>query len=201
MIVTNKSKLNDLVWLDSCEFLANRRSKDPNTKVGAMIVRPDNTLASQGFNGFAKKYPDVRYDDPEFKHKRVIHAEMNAILFAKEPVDGYTLYCNVAPCGRCMSVIAQAGIKRVVAYDDLFFRPNLDHDVTVDICSKLGIELLIWHNRNKYCPDNDHFAVFHVWHSLHWPYKVEITDYRQNHFNSGRLKHEWLDACVKSGCC
>ena len=33
-------------------------SKDPSTKVGSVIVRPDKTIASVGFNGFPKGVPD-----------------------------------------------------------------------------------------------------------------------------------------------
>ena len=34
-------------------------SKDPSTKVGAVIVRPDRTVASVGFNGFARGVDDT----------------------------------------------------------------------------------------------------------------------------------------------
>jgi len=50
------------------------------------------------------------------KYSRVVHAEMNAILFAREPVKGYTLYTvPFMPCDRCFVHVAQAGIVRVVS--------------------------------------------------------------------------------------
>lgn len=68
-------------------------SKDPSTKVGAVIVRPDKTIASMGFNGFPKKLKDdARYNDREVKYSLIVHGEINAILFAKESLTGYTLY-------------------------------------------------------------------------------------------------------------
>lgn len=91
-------------------------SKDPSTKVGAVITRPDLTVASVGFNGFARNMKDdeALYANREQKYSRIIHAEMNAILNAHGPVEGYSLYVTLAPCDRCSVFIAQAGIKRVV---------------------------------------------------------------------------------------
>lgn len=52
----------------------------------------------------------------EAKLDRIIHAEMNAILFLKEPALGYTLYTSpFGPCNRCAVHVIQAGISRVVA--------------------------------------------------------------------------------------
>lgn len=94
-------------------------SKDPSTKVGTVIVRPDKTVASTGFNGFPKGLSDdpMLYDIKEFKYSRIIHAEMNALLFAKEDLLDYTLYTfPCLPCDRCAMHIIQAGIKRVVTF-------------------------------------------------------------------------------------
>lgn len=93
-------------------------SKDPSTKVGAVIIRPDRTVASIGFNGFPKGMSDSveLYEDRETKYDRVIHAEINAILNAMEPVCGYTLYTwPFFTCSRCSVHIIQAGISRVVS--------------------------------------------------------------------------------------
>lgn len=91
-------------------------SKDPSTKCGAVIVRPDLTIASLGFNGFARGVDDDdRLLDRETKYKLIIHAEMNAILSAAEPVKGYTLYIwPYMACERCAVHVIQAGIARVV---------------------------------------------------------------------------------------
>lgn len=92
-------------------------SKDPSTQCGAVIVRPDRTIACTGYNGFPRNMYDTprRYDNREEKYPRVIHAEMNAILTAKEPLTGYTLYVTpFSPCDRCATHIIQSGIKKVV---------------------------------------------------------------------------------------
>lgn len=94
-----------------------RWSKDPSTQVGAVIVRPDRTIASVGYNGFPRGVvDDHRLHTREDKYPLVVHAEMNAVLNAREPLNGYTLYLWPLPCcSRCAVHIIQAGIKRVVA--------------------------------------------------------------------------------------
>ena len=93
-------------------------SKDPSTKVGAIIVRPNRTLCSVGYNGFPRGVDDTeeRYEDRETKYQMVVHAEINAILTAEEELKGYTLYVSpLHPCPQCAAAIIQVGIKRVVS--------------------------------------------------------------------------------------
>lgn len=100
-------------------------SKDPSTKCGAVIVRPDRTVASVGFNGFPKGCSDADelYENRELKYARVVHAELNAILHAREPLTGYTMYTWPAgygpSCDRCSAHVIQAGITRVVHVLDI----------------------------------------------------------------------------------
>jgi dCMP deaminase len=93
-------------------------SKDPSTKVGAVITRPDKTMASFGYNGFPRGIADTeeRLNDRDVKYDLVVHGEINAILSAREPLHGYTLYTwPFLTCKRCALHVVQAGIKRVVA--------------------------------------------------------------------------------------
>lgn len=93
-------------------------SKDPSTKVGAVIVRPDRTIAGVGYNGFPRGVADndARYADRSQKYPMTVHAEMNAILSTKEPLNGFTIYVSpLSPCASCAGAIIQAGIRRVVA--------------------------------------------------------------------------------------
>jgi len=92
-------------------------SRDPDKKVGSVIVRPDKTIATMGFNGFPRGVDDLpdRLLNRELKLDMVVHAEMNAILHAREPLHGYTLYVwPFHPCTRCATAIIQSGIKHVV---------------------------------------------------------------------------------------
>ncbi|KAB2918504.1 MAG: CMP deaminase [Hyphomicrobiaceae bacterium] len=92
-------------------------SKDPSTKVGSIIVRPDRTVASQGYNGFPRgvlDLPALLHDRPA-RLLRTVHAEANAIVAAAEKLHGCTLYVwPFPPCATCAGLIIQAGISRVV---------------------------------------------------------------------------------------
>lgn len=106
----------DLFYLGMAKYVS-KKSKDPSTQVGAVIVRPDRTLASIGFNGFPQGMNDdpALYANREEKLSRVIHAEINAREFAKESVKGYTIYVwPFMPCDRCAGQMIQAGIARFV---------------------------------------------------------------------------------------
>lgn len=110
-------------WIEQAQHYATQ-SKDPSTKVGAVIVRPNGTLASAGVNGFPRKILDLRerLEDKPTKYRLTIHAEMNALHFAHEDLTGASLYATFCPCDDCAKHIVQRGVKRV-------FYP-LDHENT-----------------------------------------------------------------------
>ena len=111
------SKEWDLHFLKIAE-LVSLRSKDPSTKCGAVIVRPDKTIASTGFNGFPKRMPDFKewYENREEKYSRIVHCEMNAALHAYEKLEFCTLYTTGPCCDRCAVHMIQAGITHFVAW-------------------------------------------------------------------------------------
>jgi dCMP deaminase len=91
-------------------------SKDPSSQVGAVIVRPDRSIASVGFNGFPRGVEDKadRLADRPTRLLYTLHAEMNAILAAKEPLGGHSIFVYpYQPCAHCAAAIVQAGIKEV----------------------------------------------------------------------------------------
>ena len=88
-------------------------SKDPSTQVGAVIVDQDKRIVSTGFNGFPRCVNDAPVDR-EVKLLRTIHAEENALLFARRDVTGMSVYVTRPPCARCAAKLVQAGIVRVV---------------------------------------------------------------------------------------
>ena len=106
----------DRRFLELANFVA-AWSKDPSTKVGAVIVRADRTVASMGFNGFPRGVLDRedRYADRATKYAMVVHAENNALINARQSLEGYTLYVTpLPPCTQCAAAIIQCGIARVV---------------------------------------------------------------------------------------
>ena len=92
-------------------------SKDPSTKCGAVITR-GKKIVSIGFNGFPAKCSDDEslYNNRDVKYARVLHAEINAILSAKQELLGCTIYVYpLSPCSQCAAAIIQSGITAVVA--------------------------------------------------------------------------------------
>jgi dCMP deaminase len=91
-------------------------SKDPSSQVGAVIVRPDRSIASVGFNGFPRGVEDSRerIANRDTKLLYTLHAEINAILAAQEPLQGHSIFVYpFQPCAHCAAAIVQAGIKNV----------------------------------------------------------------------------------------
>jgi dCMP deaminase len=115
--MTTDTRPGIIDWaLDLCDHVA-LRSRDPSTRVGAVIMRPDKTIASVGYNGFPRGTRDDAeiYADRPRKYARTVHAEMNAILTAREPLVGYRLYVSpLHPCSQCAAAIIQAGISEVI---------------------------------------------------------------------------------------
>lgn len=92
-------------------------SKDPSTQTGAVIVDKSIRVVSLGFNGFPTGISDDdRLNNRDEKYPIIIHAEINAQLFANRNLEGCTIYTYpFQPCARCASVLIQAGINRVVS--------------------------------------------------------------------------------------
>lgn len=100
-------------------------SKDPSTKVGAIVVSDKGKILAEGWNGFPKGIADTeeRLHDREQKYKLVVHAEMNCIYNASYTgscLDGGDLYVYGLPvCSQCSLGVIQSGIRRVfMCYPD-----------------------------------------------------------------------------------
>lgn len=89
-------------------------SKDPSTRVGAVIADGRQRVVSVGFNGPPRGTDDSTVSDRDRKLLRTLHAEENAILFAQRDLAGCTIYVTHPPCAHCAALIVQAGIGRVV---------------------------------------------------------------------------------------
>jgi len=99
-----------------------RRSKDPRTKIGAVLVLPgDKDPISHGYNGFAREVDDnvpERWERPE-KYEWVTHAEENSVLNCSrkgQSSKGAVMFTQGVPCSRCTDAVIQGGIVEIVVH-------------------------------------------------------------------------------------
>ena len=119
--------------LDIAKTVA-KKSKDPSRKVGACVLRKDNSIASVGYNGFPAGMLED-WSDREQRRKFVVHAEQNALRYIR-PDECGLIAVTTLPCNDCLKAIASYGIKRVVYGESYEFDSS-----TEEIADKFGIEL------------------------------------------------------------
>ena len=131
-----------------------QKSKDPSSKIGAVIVNKDHSVLSTGFNGFPRGINETigaRWVRPD-KYKYVAHAESNAIFNACKTgvaLEGSTLYLlgmgpPAAPCTECAKAIIQSGIKRVVGrgYKPVPENWEGDFEFSLALLKEAGVEFV-----------------------------------------------------------
>ena len=123
MILERLFKMLDTKWKKRFLKLSkeiSEWSKDPSTKVGALIISEDKNIISTGYNGFPRGISDTeeRLNNRELKYKFILHAEMNCILNAlyngRSVKDCILFVHGLPPCSECTKSIIQAGIKKVI---------------------------------------------------------------------------------------
>lgn len=128
----NKQRKDYLTWDEyfmAVAKLTAKRSKDPNTQVGAVIVGSDNRILSIGYNGTPNGYNDEEFpwdregQPLETKYMYVCHAEMNAIINyrgSRKELENAKVYVDLFPCNECAKIIIQSGIKEVIYLSDKY---------------------------------------------------------------------------------
>jgi len=107
-------------------ILSGKRSKDPNTQVGACIVNEEKKIVGVGYNGLP-----IGCNDDDFSWERegdflntkypfVCHAELNAILNSTKHLKNCSIYVGLFPCNECSKAIIQSGIKEIVYLSDKY---------------------------------------------------------------------------------
>jgi len=134
-------------WAVAMAAHVSKLSKDPSTKVGAVIFDEKRRIISAGYNGFARGVRDdpKRLHDRETKLKLTLHAEKNAILFATAPLDGCTMAVTHPCCAQCAAQSIQAGIKHVVwprPSKDFMSRWADDYAYTLAQFAEAGVEVV-----------------------------------------------------------
>jgi len=114
----------------SLALLSAKRSKDPQTQVGACIVTADKKIVGIGYNGFPHLGPlsnddclpwgrDAGPSSVDSKYPFVCHAEMNAVMNKnQQDISGCSVYTTLFPCNECAKILIQSGIKEVVYLSD-----------------------------------------------------------------------------------
>lgn len=98
-------------------FWAASKSKDPNTQCGAFIISENNEPLGWGYNGPPKKIKDSKicWGRPQ-KYDYIIHAEINAINYARGNLVNSTIYVTAKPCKNCILNIINVGISKVIYF-------------------------------------------------------------------------------------
>lgn len=110
-------------WQEMVKLVASR-SKAKRLQVGAIITKEDRII-STGFNGTPMGLDNTCEDENNVTKPEVIHAELNALLFAARhgiSTKGATLRVTHTPCRACAGAIIQAGISEV--HWDMPYRDN-----------------------------------------------------------------------------
>lgn len=120
-------------------------SRDPTTKVGAVVVGADKRDVCFGFNGFPPGLADDwRLHDRDLKNLITRHAEANALdQCSFRP---HTIYVTHWPCVRagCSSAIISRGVRRVVAplpAGEFLVRWGKDYELSRLLMIEAGIEI------------------------------------------------------------
>lgn len=128
----NKQRQDYLDWDEyfmGIAVLSSKRSKDPNTQVGACIVSDTNRILSIGYNGTPNGFEDKYFpwdrtgNFLDTKYAFVCHAEMNAISNFKgdkKDLENAKLYVTLFPCNECAKLVIQNGIKEIIYLSDKY---------------------------------------------------------------------------------
>ena len=125
MVTKRKDYISWDEYFMGVALLASKRSKDPNTQVGACIVDSNNVILTTGYNGFPKGCSDDEFpwdrEGENTKYPYVVHAELNAILNASgKDLKGARIYVDLFPCNECAKAIIQSGIREVIYLSDKY---------------------------------------------------------------------------------
>lgn len=124
--------------------VASQRSEDPYVKVGACVLRHDNSVGGIGYNGPPPGI-EILWDNRDSRRKRVIHAEINALRYVR-PGECRLIACTLLPCNDCIKTIAAFGIRTLVfqdVYDRDYSALSLADEFRIDLIQKIDEDLLL----------------------------------------------------------
>lgn len=132
-------------YFEIAEVVA-KRSPDPNTQVGAVLVDKDNRLLSIGYNAFPRGISQNKFnwardnkDQLNNKYVYVCHAELAAILNLAHPKEasGGSCFVTMHPCSECMKALIQIGIYQIHFIDAPYYDTS-DNQAARDMLASVG---------------------------------------------------------------
>ncbi len=131
-------------FLEMAHLVASK-SKDPNTKVGCVIVTEDKVVAATGYNGLPRGVADKpeRMERPA-KYLWTSHAEENAVAQAARvgmPLKGGIAYVTHMPCSRCARTLVQAGVVAVIVDSGTTSMPKEEFEVAMQMFNEAGVDV------------------------------------------------------------
>ncbi len=122
---------------------AAQKSKD-STKVGAVLVGPNNEVLLTGFNGppiGVRDLPERR--ERPLKYLATSHSEANLVAFAARRgirTEGCTVYVTHPCCSGCAKALIQAGVSRVIFGDGKTSMPMDEFAFAEIMFKEAGVE-------------------------------------------------------------
>lgn len=111
----------DSYFIDIAKMVATRSTCD-RLSVGCVIVK-NHRIISTGYNGSVS---GTDHCDEEGhllvngRCVRTVHAEQNAILFAKGNIDNAIVYITHEPCEICLKLLVQAGVSEIIYANEYY---------------------------------------------------------------------------------
>lgn len=135
-----RENINRLSWDEYFilqAYLVSLRSMDAQTQCGCVLTKQNKTIVSTGYNSFISQIDDFLLPNlrPE-KYDFFIHAEHNAILnAAKNGVNtsNCIAYITTTPCINCFQYLHQAGITKIVYYNNNQAKMTLSDDQNIKL--------------------------------------------------------------------
>lgn len=121
-------------------------SKDPNTKVGCVLVSPDGVVVATGYNGIPRGVGDLpaRMERPA-KYLWTVHAEAAAVANAARSgarLSGATAFVSHAPCASCARLLLNAGIGKVVVGTGTTSMPDEEFEAAATMFREAGVKVV-----------------------------------------------------------
>ncbi len=127
----------DDYFMNICEAVK-LRSPDYHKVGGVLVSVKDKRIISTGYNSFAAGLDDnVDWSNREKIYEKVIHAEMNVLLYSQSKFEDTVLYITTSPCKDCLKLLSASNIKKII-----YKHKYRDIENVEKLAKELNIELI-----------------------------------------------------------